>query len=65
MKELTKEQKEYVKLKLAFERMFKNLDNFTNIDGNQCLPIYNNNDMHDVDYKIEVVFKNLLDNYKA
>jgi hypothetical protein len=63
MQELTKEQKEYINLKMAFERMFKNLDNFRDKDGNQCSPLYCSTEV-EAHYQIEVVFKNLLDNYK-
>lgn len=63
MDALTREQKEYIKLKAAFERMCKNLEAFRRIDGNQCTPKLSKQTEPDAEYTVETYFKNLLDNY--
>lgn len=63
MDPLTKEQKEYMSLKRAFDRMLKNYQDFRDTDGNQCIPEIYNNTVPEAEFKIESVFKNLLDTY--
>lgn len=65
MDALTREQKEYISLKRAFDRMFKNYQDFRDTDGNQCIPEIYNNTLPEAEFKIESVFKNLLDNYSV
>lgn len=61
MPPLTKEQKEYISLKNAFERMFKNYVNYRKVI--KCCEI-SDHKIENSEYIIEDIFNNLLEKHK-